>query len=384
MFLSISQELEKFAPSPIRSKIIQETNSRMDLLEDLFNIEKVKRIRTIIEREKPDFIVVGNDGGVNSTYLELSNMFEIPTLVVQDGLIINTPKRGPLNLLRFNNYFLWRVLSKVAETKMLSHILLSAGWRTRVLDWGTGRGKTIAVMSEHSKDILLSRGVLETKIVITGSPLFDDSAQYASRFDEMSTRKNLGVKKHEYIVLWLTQPFFEDGTWSKRMRNELIQSVVDVTNNIDQLKLILKIHPRESLEDYKKILDKYNGKKIILVKDFNLNELILLSTAVLTVNSTAGVLAAVHKKPLILLDYFRDGSTQIFDDVGIKVCNSASLHEALTELIMKKPADSKYLKDNANNSVEKLLGKLDGQASYRVANVVLESLLSNDNSREVS
>ena len=235
-------------------------------------------------------------------------------------------------------------------------------------------------MGNQSKDILLSRGVLETKILVTGSPLFDKSIQSGSRFNETAVRKKLGIKKWEKVVLWLTQPFVEDGVWSAKTQNKLLQSVVHVVNNIDTLKLILKIHPREKMEDYKETINSYNNEKPIVIKDFDLNELVILSTAVLTVNSTAGLLAAIHKRPLFILDYWKDNSA-LLEDIGFRISNSKNLHEALSKLLIKTQ-EITYLKEGARQSVEKLLGNLDGKASHRIANIIAKRLIVNANSRK--
>jgi hypothetical protein len=139
------------------------------------------------------------------------------------------------------------------------------------------------VESMHFKKWLVSVGYPEEKICATGLP------QYSSK----SLSKINHQPNSDKQLLILTQPMYQD------YYNALIESCIFFANKND-LKLAIKYHPRQVGVEYESVLQKYKNR--ITVKIFQnepLDDLILLSSAVLSVSSATLVRSIVLGTPAI-------------------------------------------------------------------------------------
>jgi hypothetical protein len=129
------------------------------------------------------------------------------------------------------------------------------------------------VESFYLKNKLISLGYPSEKIAATGLPQF-------SSFD-----KSLYERKHKDIycnnLLILTQPIY----------HEYFENLIEFFANFSKengFNLSIKYHPRQKGDEYNKVIVKNNqGINIRIYKDESLDELILNSTAVISVCSAA-------------------------------------------------------------------------------------------------
>lgn len=85
---------------------------------------------------------------------------------------------------------------------------------------------------------------------------------------------------------------------SYRKMEEFIKYIIDSSNE----KIILfKDHPLEIEEDYKKILKKYKKENIYFIRTGDINQIINHSKGVININSTVGLSALFHYKPVFCL-----------------------------------------------------------------------------------
>ena len=131
---------------------------------------------------------------------------------------------------------------------------------------------------------------------------------YDLAFEER-TKKSSGEKNRKLNVLYITVNLASNlgkTEWSVSKQNHMIKELVTEYEKIkDKISLKIKIHPvSESYTTYKKILDTYKTD-IQIFQYEDVFELIKESDVVLTsATSTAGLIALIMKKPIIVWNYF--------------------------------------------------------------------------------
>jgi UDP-N-acetylglucosamine 2-epimerase len=275
-------------------------------------------------------------------------------------------KKGDfLRILQWRDYLLWRLLSSISNNPFVARLSVFSGWRIRVLDWGLGGADKIAVMGDFYKRLFVCRGIPSSKILVTGYPLLDEVPDKTSAFDKVSIYEKLNLKSNKKLAVLITQPFVEDGYWSSAAREKLIKSIIEVSECLDIVQFVIKLHPRESVYEYEKIV----GNRMYLFKEIDLHELLLASDVVLTVSSTVGLWALAYKKPLIILDYLSSGSDILYKDVAIVVNDSKDLPTVITNAISDSNNKTSLFSKN-EQFLRDHIWRLDGKASSRIAELI--------------
>jgi len=366
--------LEKEIPN-VESKLIYNYLWRRDdihYLDNILNKKIISYARHILDLYRPDVIVATDDGPtVFVTFTKIARLRRIPVLVVQDGLKTrkldyNMRFEILIDILRWKRFVIWRLLSKVSQLKIIAKFTLLIGWRTRVLEWGHGGANLYAVFGSRTKQLLISRGVASNKIKITGFPLFDDIINI-DESEKRRLKQKINVKNNNKCILFLSQPLLSHRMWMKEARDIFVNSLVQDTEKL-RVNLIIKLHPREYGNKYQKIALK--NRHVIILKDFDLHELTLISDVVLTINSTAALWAMIYKKPLIA---YQDGSfpeENWYNGVAIEVNDLLNLFAILKKLLENDDTKINYL-DTTRINVYDYIYKIDGNSSNRIANLIV-------------
>lgn len=339
----------------------------------IFDKEGVCYAEKVLRTMRPDVVVSGNDVAISATFIKVCNLFGIPSVVIQHGILAERKNRSILSFLQIKNYLPWRIISSIANIPVISKCTLYIGWRTRVLDWGLGGATKYSVMGDYQKRRLISQGVSPNRIVVTGYPLFDMVPTRMATFDRKTTFNKLGINEDNYLVLFLSQCFVEDGVWNPKQRTSLTQAVIESTKKIG-LQLIIKVHPRESIKDYENLSE--SSEKVIVLKNFDLHELLLACDVAVTVSSTTAFWALAYEKPLITVTCFPSMHENIFETVSFNVKSLADLPKTL-EMVVEKNYDRQSFLEKKKMFVQNYSYKLDARASKRIAKVIL-SLVKKD------
>ena len=286
IFHKIIVELNKIMP--VWFKIIYSNSLSTNPLSIRFYCKyELKNYKKIIEKVHPDLLIVANDQGIKTAFIRICKLKKIPSIVIQDGLLINNEPKGIKRFLAYQNYLLWSVFSRLTEISVIAKLSFLVGRQWCIPSWGTGNADYITAMGNYSRQVLISRGVSSDRIVVTGYPLLDDF--YFSNLETEFTRfKWQTAEGNQPVVLLFTQPLVEDGLWALPLRSLHFNSVVDAVKHVNG-KLVVKVHPREDIKTYQLLASKYSGVSIEVVKEFSVDTLILDSDVVVTVSSTVGL-----------------------------------------------------------------------------------------------
>lgn len=214
------------------------------------------------------------------------------------------------------------------------------------------------VWGEYSKDMLTQKSNYnESRVIVIGQPRTD----YIS---EKLQEENLLVSKlrdtKKKIVLFATQPQRDEN-----LRRSTAADVIKCCDQLEDVVLVLKIHPVEDVSYYEQIISdsKVKNKVYIVKNEIDLYQSLNMANLVITCFSTVGGEAAILRKPLITVDYLdQDVQEYAKMNVAVKVTDKKMLFEAMKS-ILEDPSGA--VQFDHDNFIEQFAYKIDGNVAER-------------------
>ena len=214
------------------------------------------------------------------------------------------------------------------------------------------------------KDKLVKQGFDEKKLKVIGTPLYDNLFDKTKDIDFKHT--NLEKIK----ILFCTSSMHEHGIWSKEIEDGLIKNTINKLNEHEDFQVSLKIHPvTSSIDEYKKLI-KETKLDVKLYQKESFLELIKEYDVIITYGPSSIVHECVLlRKPIVLLQLINDSLTEsMYDEDTINICKN--LDNIFNDI---NDAQNKTINQTIRNeSVEKMIGKFDGECSERAVNEILK------------
>jgi len=234
--------------------------------------------------------------------------------------------------------------------------------------------QAIAVAGSWEKHVLTERGVDPDKIFITGAPTLDILSQVGGSADTADLRQNLAIDADDKVVLLLTSAYVEHGWWSSDMRTRFVTGIIDSLMPLleNSVRLVIKIHPAENLDEYQEILGP-ERQGVILRKDLQPSEVIGISDVVIAGYSTTVLEACALRKPVIVLNIFGEPEYLPYVNMGlaIGVYYLSKLRVAVERMLYDLSAREEVL-----SKVDLFLSQnkqsFDGKATLRITDLILE------------
>jgi CDP-glycerol glycerophosphotransferase (TagB/SpsB family) len=238
--------------------------------------------------------------------------------------------------------------------------------------YGGGEARVFAVMGEAFREQFLRQGVRKERIEVTGHPLHDSAFELRACL----TPERVGELKERYdlpsgsrVIVYATQPVL----WRAVItRHQLVENVRALGASIAELGpdflLVLKLHPRERLEDYAGVQD--GRLPIRLLKDTEIAPLIGLAEAFISSSSSTVLLAMMLGKPIVTVNFNQVPHFDYFESVGgtLHARTPAEAAEALRRALFDQ-ATSAALNEQ-RTAVLARYARFDGQATHRLADLV--------------
>ena len=224
-------------------------------------------------------------------------------------------------------------------------------------------------------DTLIKNGFESSSLLPTGIPMYDNVFEI---LEKIKVKPKTDEKKQ---VLLLTHAMYEHGFWTREQRDSLIQGIVtEISKRKNEMSLTVKIHPSsELLTDYQKLIHPID-ESVAIHKDGDVAEFIKNSDVVIAYSGSSSLVYAIMcKKPIIVCNFYNLES-DIFQEKGVVIeCkNKSAIIPLIEEVIESNPVT----KEKADNFIEEFFYKLDGRASERIGNALL-NLSKNDHKTEV-
>jgi len=312
----------------------------------------------ILRKENVGVVIVGNDSDViPQWFVNSAKNLGIPSVFVQDGMMVEIKTLGR-NIVKSTRD---KLTQSSLKLKMLA-IQLGRKKQYKKTSYGLGGCTQIHAWGEQSASYYINKGVDRKKIMITGIPKIYDSSIISS--------------DGEKIILYTPTDFVRMNIVKSDYAKELAYNVCSVVTPIKNVRLIIKPHPREDLNLYAYLPEKFGSRVQISYED--VTKLLPLSSLVISDLSTVGLEAIGLQKPVVIylpkVESFTEKNVfpndVIAQNLVLYAKNEQSLLEQITKLLEKKWS----LQEENLAIVKKYLGPLDNNATLR-SSMYIEQLL---------
>ena len=241
-----------------------------------------------------------------------------------------------------------------------------------VRSYGGGEARVFAVMGEAFREQFLAQGVLKERIEVTGHPLHDAAfAQRAAltpeRVEELKTR--LGLAPGTRLILYATQPVL----WRAVVtRDELVANARALGRAVaalgQEFLLVLKLHPREHIEDYAGV--EGGGLPVRVLQGGEIADLIAPAEAFISSSSSTVLLAMMLDKPIVTVNFNQVPHFDYYESVGgtLHAKTPAAAAKALRLALTDEPTRARLAEERAR--VLARYARFDGRATERLADLV--------------
>lgn len=230
-----------------------------------------------------------------------------------------------------------------------------------------------AVKGPKYKERYVSVGINPENIFVTGSVFMDEIVPYIKEGPE-----NHETKK----ILLATTPWLEDNRGDMETYVRYISKFLREINRLDNLEIILKLHPREkTAELYRSIIDAggYENVKIVSGQGKDqlksrLYTLITESDVVMCFGSTVGVEAMVIGRPSLVIDLIPNCyyGPILGNRKKVLHLNPAEDISKIVSKILKNQKAREEIINNQQEIIREYLYKVDGKAGKRVLKIIKE------------
>jgi hypothetical protein len=235
-------------------------------------------------------------------------------------------------------------LSSKAKTSNIPVVQLFRGTAGLSAEYSLFSGDKLLLSGKNSMNIFSYWGIDSSKMRITGIPIFDDLL-YKIKYKHVIKEKiygKLNVNKNWDIITYITQSL--GNRFGQQERIIEIKTIFEVVKSIENVFLIIKLHPTEvDTEIYSIIAKEIGLSNYIISKDLDLDEILISSKIALTKTSTAGFNAIIAGCSLVTMDFHENkfhGNFFINNQVSFAVSNLIELKSTIIGILAN---DSNYI-----------------------------------------
>jgi len=262
-----------------------------------------------------------------------------------------------------------RCLLAAAEKLKVNSVAIVHGVWVQCSNRDINDSTKILVFNEYHQKCLENTG-MKNEIIAIGPVIYDEIYLYIKM-----------KKKNTHNLLWATSPLLEANRISKKEYIQRLDIVLKQINEIPQVKLTFKLHPRDvHPEIYNFFVQKYPWVHFLPANTSREEFYAAISKSDLFINcgSNSALEAMIIGRPVLTIDFFEDGSLSHWMK-GSKVNLEVGYMGKIKEVIEKTIQDSPEMKTAREEIVLARCGKIDGKASKRAAKLILKWTKENIN-----
>jgi len=223
------------------------------------------------------------------------------------------------------------------------------------------RHTTIFAAGDMFRQILLKDGVEDSRIVVTGQPRLDRKTSPAR--STVEENRNNGEK----MLLYCNQPV----KCSQEAQDRLFVKLVETIDGMDNVRLLVKLHPRDLPESYwLKLLQPGQGESLVeITRTRTLASCFEAADAFMTIASTTCLEAMDHGLPVGLINYLPIDWYLPYAPFGavVSVESEGELRNSIEALVFNEPVRQR-LRVGAERILQDELYLRDGRSAWRIAN----------------
>lgn len=208
-------------------------------------------------------------------------------------------------------------------------------------------------------------------IVVTGLPRYDILGGAGEVYSKSDFLKRYSINPNHRIIHWSTQCH----VFSHEENEANFEAVFGAIKKLKDVTLVIKQHPSESekfSEEIERRIRDCKANAILTPKDSDTYEQLFVCDLMITRHSTTAMEAVALNKPVIILNLSGepDQVEYVQEGVALGVYREIDLLAALERLL----CDDSALAVRRQQYIEKYLYKIDGKATERVVDVIINSL----------
>jgi len=276
---------------------------------------------------------------------------------VQPGVLVCLTERNEL----VNLAFRMAAEREIPSLALESHDMI---WDSPL--FGRLEADRLAVSGTYSEGIYAGNGIPSEKITVTGQPSFDGLVRYREKEPGKA-------ETPERLLVVITQP--PDVALTEDIRREMLRGAFLAGRRLPGLRVLIKPHPRENLDDLRLILSELGAPRdALLMKKLDLYGLLASADVILTAFSTVGVEAIMLGRPVVVFKTGEEPSVLPYVDSGAVL--RAGDAERTAEMI-KRVIDGEVAQELARGREEYIARHecaADGGGAKRVVRLILEMM----------
>ncbi len=259
---------------------------------------------------------------------------------------------------------------------MLIHGHVSSQPLYHFIDGRFDQSDLICCWGEAQKRALIEKGALAERVLVTGNPQWDRLAPALGHLPPAEVcRKEIAKQlRIPARAFWVTFT-------SQAVSRSFFPAILDAVRRLPEAVLIVKVHPGERVDDYRTMIPTADRERCRVVKRIDLHTLLRASDVVLTYTSTTNLEALAVGTPLCIVDFAHDPDKPNRIDLRAYGIPEAQDGEALRQVLTrlrKDPAWKKEILTGSCRALEDYACGLDGKATKRVVEAVLELMQRRD------
>lgn len=306
-------------------------------------VKTIEMAKELVEKEEPDLILIIDEYGVFGRALIVAGKLKkIPTLAIQHG-----------------NIGLGYMYPK-------GSVSVHGSAKT---PYCPIPDKT-AVFGRYYCDLLTKMSAYPpSRVVITGQPRYDVLTLADRVFDREKFCSRLNLNPDKKIVLVATEglPILVGEAY--------LRSILTALKTLPDLQIVIKPHPREKGEWYKRVVKEENVEAVVLPKVADTLEALYVCDLLIASFSTVITESIILGKPSVTLHLSEsEDPAPYYKDVTLRVYKKEDLVPAIRETMHDEKTREK-LKKTGKKFVFEHAYKQDGKATERIVNVIEEMIL---------
>ncbi len=281
-----------------------------------------REIERHVTRVRPSAVVVLNDRNFPSnTFVKTSRRLGVPSILLQESMRKDLFQRPT-----------WRKLAFRWRRRLMFRI--EGGLRM----YGQGGCDWYAAWGETSRAYFERVGVPASRIRITGNPRFDQLAAEDWSQAAHEARRKLGMREGEYPLTFLSSPIEKMLIISAEEKDAALRRLLEWVAALREserwknVHVRFKLHRGESLERFRMRLHELGVESFAEAVEIGLYPLVAASRCVLMFSTTAGLEAALLRRPVGILTLSRP--IDDWDFVGHGVASAIASREDLERFLI--------------------------------------------------
>lgn len=233
------------------------------------------------------------------------------------------------------------------------------------------------VYGDQARELLIGAGCPPEQVVSVGTALFDQTL-HGDRTDDVEKVRRL-------LPAWRDEKLIVIGTEHRAKQVEDIRAVLGALSGRDGLLIVIKVHPADSEEQFRRLAREFAGTtEIAVIGRCDLDALLACADLLICQRSNIIITAALLQTPVLVCDFF--GSDAIFDfareGLGRKCPEPDQVWPDVQSLVFAPDVRASQLR-RQNENLRRFNGPNDGHSAERIVEFV-EAAMQKPESRPSS